>query len=329
MISEYTQLSYKERYRIELSVQANHTQKDIALILGRSESTISREINRNGNDDNGYFADNAHVLALERCNRILQDKFTLKAKSIIEDELQIGSSPEQISSILRKENIFISHELIYQYIDKNRKSGGTLFRLLPRRGEKYKRRNIKNSRRVWKTAVKRNPISERSPIVSDKTEIGHFEGDTVESRNHKGGIATFVDIKSKLVIIRKVSNKSSLEMKNTVINAFENSCGMLKTLTLDNGTEFALHDEISKTLKTKVYFANPYSPWERGLNENTNGLIRRFYPKGTDFSKVTTDEILRVQNILNNRPRKTLGYKTPKEVFITGLRKEKVYRKRE
>ena len=118
-------------------------------------------------------------------------------------------------------------------------------------------------------------------------------------------------------------------MKKAIIDAFKNSCGILKTLTLDNGAEFALHDEISRELKTDVYFADPYSPWQRGLNENTNGLIRRFYPKGTDFNEVTVDEILRVQNILNSRPRKTLAYRTPKEVFIGGLHKQKVYRKRE
>jgi transposase, IS30 family len=114
-------------------------------------------------------------------------------------------------------------------------------------------------------------------------------------------------------------------MKDAIINAFKKTPEIIKTLTLDNGTEFALHDKISKELNTSIYFANPYSPWERGLNENTNGLIRRFYPKGTDFSGVTEEEILRVQNLLNERPRKTLGFKTPKEVLTKELFNQKEY----
>jgi transposase, IS30 family len=324
-MSNYSQLNIEERYSIGGLIQCCSTQKDVAFALGRHPSTVCRELKRNSLETGKYSAGKANKQALIRCKRDLLDKFTFKAKSIIEDKLQIGFSPEQISSVLKDENIFISHELIYQYIDKDRKSGGSLYRLLPRRGEKYKNRNIKISKKIWKTAVKRNPISERPIIASEKVETGHFEGDTVESRNHKGGIATFVDIKSKFVIIRKVKDKSSEEMKHTIVNAFKNSYEILKTITLDNGTEFALHDEISTELNTDIYFANPYSPWERGLNENTNGLIRRFYPKGTDFTEVTVSEIQRVQNLLNDRPRKTLGYKTPKQVFIEGLPGRKTY----
>jgi|AntAceMinimDraft_15_1070371.scaffolds.fasta_scaffold41419_1 IS30 family transposase len=325
MIKEYTQLTCKEKWHIELLLQEDYGNNDIALRLGRSKSTISREIRRNKDSKNNYSADRACKLASERCKRMLPDKFTARAKSIIRVKLEIGDSPEQISAHLKKENTFISHELIYQYIDKNRKVGGVLYKLLPRRGNKYKKRNVKNNRRVWQTAKKRNPISERPAIASEKIEVGHWEGDTVESKGHKGGIGTFVDIKSKFVIIRKLNNKSSFAMKNAIINAFNKSPEIIKTITLDNGTEFALHDEISRELNTSIYFANPYSPWERGLNENTNGLIRRFYPKGTDFSDVSDTEILRVQNLLNERPRKTLGFKTPKEVLTKELFNRKEY----
>jgi IS30 family transposase len=322
----YIQLTDKERYSIDLLLQENYPQKCIAERLGRSDSTISREIKRN-KVEGKYIPETAIELTKSRRLREHKSKFTGRAKNIITEKLEIGHSPKQIAVELKKENIFISHELIYQYIDKNRKTGGMLYKLMPRRGSKYKKRNIKNSRRVWKEAVKRNFISERPEVVSAKLEIGHWEGDTVESKGHKGGIGTFVDIKSKFVIIRKVNNKSSLEMKKAIINAFSRTPQIIKTLTVDNGTEFALHNEICQELKTEIYFTNPYSPWERGLNENTNGLIRRFYPKGTDFSVITDEEILRVQNLLNERPRETLGFKTPKEVLTSELLIKKEYQK--
>ena len=156
--------------------------------------------------------------------------------------------------------------------------------------------------------------------------IGHWEGDTVESKGHRGGIGSFVEMKSKFTIIRKVRDKSAEEMKNAVGNSFASCPGVMKTLTLDNGNEFALHDKISKETGAAVYFAEPYSPWERGLNENTNGLIRRFYPKGTDFNRISEFEIANVQNLLNERPRKILGFRTPKEVFIEEILKQEKFR---
>ena len=218
-----------------------------------------------------------------------------------------------------QENVHISYELIYQYLEFDREHGGQMSLLLPHRGKKYKKRNIKKQRQEWKTAKKRKSIEERPSIVGDKSEIGHWERDTVESKGHKGGIGTFVDITRKFLIIRKVKNKSSQEMKNAIVGAFEHYPDIVETMTLDNGTEFALHDQIEKELNTKIFFAHPYSPGERGLNENTNGLIRKFYPKGTDFSEYTDDDLLQVQNSINNRPRKLLNYQIPKEVLYKKL----------
>ena len=172
----------------------------------------------------------------------------------------------------------------------------------------------------------RKPLSERPSIAAEKVEIGHWEGDTVESKSHRGGIATLVDIKTKYTVIRKVRDKSSEKMKDAILESFIGCPELIKTLTVDNGSEFALHDKISKELNAEVYFANPYSPWERGLNENTNGLIRRFYPKGTDFSMISERELVKVQNLLNDRPRKTLGFKTPKELFTKEILKKEEFR---
>lgn len=146
-------------------------------------------------------------------------------------------------------------------------------------------------------------------------EIGDWEGDTVESKGHRGWIDTFVDMRSKFVIIRKVRDKSSEAMKNAILKSFLNCPELIKTLTVDNGNEFALHNEISHEIKTTVYFANAYSPCKRGLNENTNGLIRRYYPKGTDFNRIPDYELAKTQRLLNIRPRKILGFRTPIEVF--------------
>ena len=170
----------------------------------------------------------------------------------------------------------VSHELIYQYINNDRKSGGSLFKHLPRRGEKYKKRNVKNRIKIWKKVPRRTPISERKAKNLLKKKIGNWEGDTIEGKGHRSGLGTFVDMKSKYTIIRKLSGKSSEEMKNALIDSFINCPDLINTLTVDNGTEFALHHEIGLKLEAKIYFATPYSSWERGLSENTNGLIRRF-----------------------------------------------------
>ena len=326
-MEKYTQLTERERYSLELLKQECYTQKMIAERLCRHKSTVSRELKRNRDVNGYYFAGVAVEKTKERRKRIIPTKFTDIVKDVIKEKLEIGWSPEQISAHLKKEHsASISYELIYRYVDKDRKSGGTLYTLLPHRGQKYKKRNIKTRRKIWKSAVKRKSISERPAKDSLKKEVGHWEGDTVESKGHRGGIATIVDMKSRYTIIRKVRDKSSEEMKDAIVGSFRNCPEIIKTLTVDNGNEFALHDKISKELNTQVYFAEPYSPWERGLNENTNGLIRRFYPKGTDFTKVTERELIKVQYLLNERPRKVLGFKTPKEVFIEDLAKKEKYR---
>lgn len=326
MAKRYTQLTIKERYWLERLIQDKCSNIEIAKKLGRATSTIGREIKRNSKMRKSYSSDQANELALERCKRELPSKFTEIAKDKICEQLKIGSTPEQISANLKHEGIIsVSHELIYQYINNDRKSGGNLYKLLPRRGNKYKKRNIKNSSKIWKKAARRISISERCPKEILKSKIGNWEGDIVEGKGHRGGLATFVDMKSKYVIIKKVRDKSSEEMKNVLLDSFASCPELIETLTVDNGNEFARHDEISSSLNTKVYFANPYSPWERGLNENTNGLIRRFYPKGTDFHKINERKLLKVQDILNNRPRKTLGFKTPKQVFTKAIRKNEKY----
>ncbi len=321
----YTQLTQKERYTLELLIQEGYSQKDMSLRLGRHRSTIYREIKRNKISVNPYLGCIAGQLSTDRRKRIVSSKFTTRVRQTLKEKLKLNWNPQEISAYLKLNGIAsVSHELMYQYINKDRLTGGYLYTLLPRRGKKYKKRNLK-SRRIWKHTEKRNSICDRGNEADQRIKIGHWEGDTVEGKGHKNGIGTFVDRKSRFTIIRKVNDKSSIEMKNAIMRAFSNYPDILKTLTVDNGTEFALHSEISKELNTNIYFAHPYSPWERGTNENTNGLIRRFYPKGTDFTKISEREFIKVQHLLNERPRKCLGYKTPKQVFMKELLKNTKY----
>lgn len=329
MTNKYTQLTLKERYIIEILIQLKYSNDYIAKILGRHKSTISRELQRNNSSKNKgtYSGEFADKVAKIRCDRELPTRFNSLAIDKIKALLEDHWSPEQISFQLKKEDITkASHELIYQYIDSDRKNGGDLYKQLPCRGKKYKKRNIKIRKKYPEKAAPRKHISERGKKDILKTEIGHWEGDTVEGKAHKSGISTFVDMQSKYLIMRKLKDKTSEEMKNSILNIFRNGSEFIKTLTVDNGSEFAKHDIVSKELQAEVYFANPYSPWERGLNENTNGLIRKFYPKGTDFSKVSERELLKVQDLINERPRKTLGFKTPKEIFIKEVMKTNTYR---
>jgi len=327
MAKRYTQLTTKERYWLELLIQDGRSNKDIAKLLGRDKTTIGREVRRNCKARKEYSSELADALALKRCQRELPSKFTELSKDMVYKQLKAGCSPEQISAYLRQKNIVnVSHELIYEYINNDRKTGGSLYKLLPRRGEKYKKRNIKNRIKVWKKVPRRISISERSSKNILKRKIGNWEGDTIEGKGHRSGLGTFVDMKSKYTIIRKLCSKSSEEMKNALVDSFINCPDLIDTLTVDNGCEFAQHHKISSSLAVKVYFANPYSPWERGLSENTNGLIRRFYPKGTDFNKIPEWEILKIQELLNNRPRKTLGFKTPKEVFMKEVLRKQEYK---
>ena len=226
-------------------IQEGKAQNYIAEKLGRDKSTISRELARNKDENGIYHADKAQEFANMRCKRERFHNFTKLAESIIEERLIIHWSVDEISVELKnKYDIHISYELIYQYIAFNREQGGELYKLLPHRGKKYKKRNLKTRRRTWQEAKPRKSIDDRPSVVDEKSEIGHWEGDTVESKRHQGGIGTFVDIKSKFLIIRKVKDKSSLAMKNAVLDGFKNYFGIVKTFTFDNGTEFSLHDQI-------------------------------------------------------------------------------------
>ena len=223
-------------------------------------------------------------------------------------------SPEQVSLWLRSNRgIRISHEWIYQYVLNDKLSGGDLYHHL--RCQKIRRKRYgAYSRRDQ--LINRVSIDERPPIVDRRCRIGDWELDTIIGKGHKQAIVSLTERKSRLTLIRKVGHKSADKVASAILHLLKPLTHRLHTMTSDNGKEFARHETIADRLKARFYFAHPYASWERGLNENTNGLIRQYFPKRHDFTTITQDQIDRVMDKLNNRPRKCLGMKTPNQVFF-------------
>lgn len=241
-------------------------------------------------------------------------KLTSSFKLEINDLLQKEWSPEQISGYGRRHNLFsISHESIYQYLLADKKLGGKLYLHL-RHGKKKYRKRYGSSKRT--APIKnRTMIDARPQIVEEKQRIGDWEIDTIVGKNNQSAIVTLVERVSKKTLIGMPGNKLSEFVSNQTIQMLLPIKACVFTITADNGTEFAQHELIASALDAKVYFAHPYHSWERGLNENTNGLIRQYIPKKSDFRNLTAEDIINVQNKLNDRPRKSLDYATPNEVF--------------
>ena len=204
-------------------------------------------------------------------------------------------------------------ERIYQIIWQDKRDGGNLWRSLRRHGKRYNKRAGKNAGRGL--IPNRIDISDRPAIVARKARLGDWEGDTVASAGHKGGLLTLVERKSQLTKISKLRRSTARATQRATVRHLKPIGNFVHTITFDNGKEFAAHQGIAHALTAKIFFATPYHAWERGLNENTNGLIRDFFPKGTDFSTISNAEVAKVERLLNARPRKSLGFRSPQEVF--------------
>jgi len=311
------QLTQKERYHIWASLKRGVTQKEIAETIGVHPSTICREIQRNKDSGTGEYH---YAFAQTKAQIRQQDKakysvFTSKIKNYIKAKLKEDWSPEQISGRMRIDiGLRICHETIYRYIYYNKYRGGRLYKYLRHKNKKYHNRNNSYQRRG--IIIDRISIDKRPKIVEKKNRIGDFEIDTVIGRHHIGALVTVVDRKSKFTLIKKVASKRAEEVTQALIGMLLPLKPITKTITSDNGKEFASHKEVSQALDTSFYFAHPYSSWERGLNEHTNGLIRQYLPKKTDFTQISKEEIITIQDKLNHRPRKILNYRTPYEVFF-------------
>jgi len=311
----YKHLTLKQRCQIFQLKSSNTEQKTIASILGVSTSTISREIKRNSGEE-GYVVWQASFRSEQRRMKASRKpkKMTASLISEIESHLKEQWSPEQISGRLKLTKTNISHETIYKYIWIDKKNCGELYKNLRHSSKKYNRRKSgKNNRGKIPGRV---DISERPNIVDLKSRIGDWEGDTIVGKDHNGAILSIVDRSSKYTILERLTRKTAMQVSNAAIKRLALlSKNKLHTITFDNGSEFCRHNNISQRTGAKCYFATPYRSWERGLNEHTNGLVRQYFAKGTDFLEVTDIQVENVQNILNKRPRKVLGFRTPEEVF--------------
>lgn len=312
-------LTLKQRYEIAALLATNLSQKAIALQVGTSESTISNEKKRNTKGDNLYDADVANNLAVKRRKDKKMYKFDKNIKVSLENLLRKQYSPEQIVGVLKKENIeTMSHEWIYQHIYQDKKNGGKLYENL-RQKRKYRKKRLltKEKRGVIPNKVM---IAERPAEVETRERYGDWEGDTIIGAHHQGAILTLVERKSRFTYIEKLDGKTAKCVENAVVNFFKRTGMTCETITFDNGKEFTNHQEITKKIGVKIYFANPYHSWERGVNENTNGLIRQYIPKKSDFGNYSVENIAEIQEKLNNRPRKILKFDSP----IQNLTKNKI-----
>lgn len=312
-------LTYEERCHIYAYIRSGKSLRSIGNLLGCSHTTIIREVKRNGGK-RGYRGHQAHSFAEARRHHASSkgSKMTLEMQALIQSMLEeTQASPEQIAGRLAlTHDIRISHESIYKHIWKDKLSGGTLYLHLRRAGKKYNKRSEKNAGRGL--IPNRRDISERPPIVEDKSRFGDFEADTIVGARHQGAIVSSVDRASKYTILDLVDRATAENIRDSLDRSFTSLAkkDYLHTITADNGKEFAQHVQIAENLGIDFFFARPYRACDRGLNEHTNGLVRQYFPKGTDFRTLKKEEVLNVARKLNARPRKILNFQTPHEVFL-------------
>lgn len=318
----YKHLTREERYQIHTLRRQGVSLGCIAAELGRNRSTISRELQRNS-APTGYKPASAHDKAMARqALRRNAQHFSADQWAHVEGLLRLFLSPQQVSGRLRQEQaLCISTESIYQRAYRNKAQGGNLVSYL--RCQKVRRKRYASGQERRGTLANRVGIEQRPAVVDQRSRIGDWEGDTVIGKNHKGVLLTLVERKSRYTLACQLSSRHSTGVSQAVIELLRPHKRQCRTLTFDNGKEFAEHSFMAHCLKAKVYFAHPYCSWERGLNENHNGLLRQFFPKKTNFLKVSQHEVDDALYLLNHRPRKCLGYRTPHEVFY-GLRTQPI-----
>jgi transposase, IS30 family len=309
------EITAADRKVIEILLQENYTPKKIGVRLGFHKSTICGEISKR-RTPNGYFADIAQVdretkrgISGQNAKKIIHSR----TRDFILSELKVGWSPEQIAGRMSflgmKDKVCMETIYSFVYTDEYCKED-KIFQYL-RRGRK--KRKKQTGRSVHKSKIpNRISISKRPEVVTKRTELGHWEGDSVIYSNLKA-INTVNELKTGFVVFTKLNRKTAKLTAQAMTKVFKGHYA--KTLTLDNGTEFMEHEMIIRETKVETYFCHPYSSWERGSNENANGLLRGYLPKRTNIDKLTQEELDLIAEELNNRPRKRLGYRTPAEAY--------------
>jgi len=307
-------LSYEQRYTIEILLQAGEKKPSIAKKLNVNKTVIYREVLRNCDGRSLVYK---AKLAQRKYEQRLSSKpkhvkFTDEIRSEVTVMIEDDFSPEQIAGVMKnKGGITVSHEWIYQFIWENKRKKGTLFTHLRRKGRRYRKRGSSKDSRgkiIGRVGIEKRPIE-----AEERKVFGHLEVDTIIGQNHKGAIITLNDRSSGMLWMGKVETRDAETVKIKLTQMLDEIRPFIKSITGDNGKEFSAHQFITDEY-CDFYFANPYSPWERGSNENLNGLVRQYIPKSSDFSCISEERILEIQNKLNNRPRKRFGYENP--IFV-------------
>lgn len=318
----YTHLSKEALFKIQSWKEAGMSQVEMADRIGTDPSTISYELGRNSYPNGRYDAGHAWVLRRQRrqdgkrgTKKLLDDQAL--QRDIIE-RLQDKDSPQQITGKRRRLGLpFVVHETIYQFLYTERPD---LICLLRQRKGRYRRRHGTRQREKERELAKKTWITERPAIINDRQELGHWEGDTIRGKEKTTGIATHVERVSGYAFADKLPHVTAAAMHQVTVRRFAKlPYHQRRSETDDNGPEFADHEETARALGMRIYFALPYHSWERGTNENWNGLLRQFFPKRTAFATITQRDVDQAVHNLNHRPRKRLNYLSPYEVFVQGM----------
>lgn len=321
-MKQYQQLTRAQRCQIGVLKKSGCSQNRIAELVGISQSTVSRELSRN-TGLRGYRHTQAHNTALQRRQHQRVRKMDDHLIDIIDDALWKKWSPEQISGWLKEHpsealGKTISHERIYQHIWQDKRQGGDLYRCLRRSGKAYSSRGKDGKCRRGQIKNRRS-IDERPAQVDERIEAGHWEIDTVTGKGHSGALVTIVERVTRFTLSARVNSKSADDVTEATIALLRRYKPLVCSITADNGKEFAYHEVISTALDCDFYFAHPYHSWERGLNENMNGLLRQYFPKSTDFKEVRQADVHKAVHELNQRPRKVLEFATPSALMAEYL----------
>ena len=313
MMKPYTHFSVDERLSLQLFLKEQKSLRNIATLLCKNVSSISREIKRNANKSGKYNfwrATSLYIYRRKKSVRRMKLKTDKNLTSFVTDKLKLFWSPQAICARWKRDThgSKISPTTIYHAIKKSILPDVSAKKHLRRRGKHRAKKSLFN------TIKPDNLIRDWEDVIVNRTRLGDWEGDTVHGGIGKGGVVTFIDRKSRELVVKLISNFSAVEIKHAILHALKGK--IVNSISLDNGSEFAEHKKIHEELGVKIYFADPHSPWQRASNENANGILRFFFPKGCDFHAVTQYELDVVVSLINNRPRKCLDWLSPIE-FLT------------
>ena len=320
MGKNYDQLDIDERYELYRLHETGTALREIGRLMGRSASTISRELRRNALPRGEYKPGSADRIALSRCRRLSRIERLSSLRTYVDDSLVMGWSPEQIVGRLRLEGSehTVGVETIYRYIYRPRVIKEKLYLLLPRAKASRGRRYFKRRRQPIEG---RRSIHDRPQSVTSRHEFGHWEGDLMQFRTQRGNLLTVCERKTRFVLTAPLKTKTAVETGTAIIKVLDRlPQAALKTMTFDNGGEFGQHRHLEDALGIYTYFCDPHSPWQRGSIENTNGILRRDLPRKTDITNYTARDVDEITWAVNSTPRKCLGYKTPAEAFLENLK---------